>query len=931
LGVAGNAIYPGVGGAIGAVVGAAIDTVASIYIQKALTPTRPRPELVRNTTSDQGNPAPVVYGNRVRVPGQVIYMSRIKETEVSATTKGKAEGSITYKYTTTVAIAFARSTVQEISSIFANGDLVYSSIGWDPGLQTANVHHIETYTLVQPGAGGGTYYTVLYYFPKDGSAPVIQAGTEVTVTGPAPQNTGANFIRCVYPLVPSGLDHDNWDIIGLLKGRMEDGATPGVPVLNPAGSYSFQSTSTNPLTDNQYIDTLPVFYTGQPDQLIDPLLDAHTPGNSPAYRGTTYVVLQDFNVTKFGGQLPRFEAILTVNPSARPVGRTIYEITQKSVTNIGIEVDTTDIEDIYVSGLMVLGPTQLKNTVRQLMELYFLDAFETFRISDVGQVWPVLKFVQRKDVGALAIPYADVGANEEGSQEYDKQEIAVTDRRDLPTGLVLDFINASNEYQPGSFAYTVRPANVMADTTVKVSTDLVLTPVQAQTLARQMFWTANVNHDQIRIKLPLKYSSVIPGDVVSWPMSGQDPDSVRFRVNKVSKGQNGILDLEGIIEDQNGYSQSFPVVYSSPLPRDPPGGVGTNMLYVLDMPSLFQGHATRFGIYTFVGIGVDRRPDEQPEFPGDPEIVEPTAIYKSIDDGSNFVYVDTHTQAGVYGLAVTVLGNANDIAWDTFNTVDIDIADPTRMFLTNAAEETVGSGLRNQAILGNEVIGFTTATLISPGRYRLSHLIRGRRDTISEAATHAVQEVFILLDNVTSIHFGDLQNLDYNRPVMFLGIPRGMPPGTAGLYNTVTRTPEAQTLQPFKPRSRWLKRGTDQTIRFYFKWRSRVIFRLFSGISAPRADDTHCFILEVYWMDPAAQDGYEFIRAIECCFEDDDEYWIEYTRDMQAYDFHRPDRILDGSYPVKLGLEIYKKSTTLGIGRRSVGVMDGLGPLLVYF
>jgi hypothetical protein len=862
-------------------------------------------------------------------------MSQITERSVSASSKGKAEGSTTYKYTATIVLALARSAVYDIGSLMANGDIFYSKFGWDPNIQTSNVDHITVGTLDDGGSSGTVWNMVYFWWPAAGPYPDMEQGTEYTITGPVAANTGTNLVYGGFPAVPFDvIDPDVWHVASFYISRAPDPG--GVAVPYPAGSWTFESTSSSLSTDDQYLDQPPVLYLGTDDQLPDPGIDnyffnASLAGVWPAYRGTTYAVLYDFNLTKFGGALPRFEALLEVNQSVRPVGRTIYEITQKSVTNIGVEVDTTDIEDIYTNGFAVLGPQQLQSTVRQLMQTYFLDAFETFSIDPITLVIrPILKFVQRKDVGALAIPYVDVGANEEGSSEYDKQEIVVTDRRDLPTGFVLDFMDAGNQYQPGSLAYSLKPANVVADTTIKISTDLVLTANEAQILARKMFWTANTNHDQIRIKLPIKYASVLPGDVISWPMSGQDPDSVRFRVNKTSKGQNGILDIEGIVEDVSGYAQSYPVVYSNPSPPSPANTSGMSFIYIFDVPSLYQGDATRFGVYTYVAIPPPP-PVVYAAFPGDVASSKPTSIYKSIDNGANFTYINDQVNPGVYGLTKTVLGNANDIAWDTFNSVEIQLSNPATMFLQSAASETVASGLKNLALIGKEVVSFTTATLISAGFYRLEGLIRGRRDTIDRAGTHIIHELFILLDSPTPLHFGDLQNLDYNRPVLFAGLPGGMALGTALLYNTQTISPQAQTLQPFKPRSRWLRRDSDQSIRFYFKWRSRVIFRLFSGIPAPRTDPNHCFILEIYWLDPAAEGGDEFIRSIECCFEDDDEYWMEYTREMQAEDFHGSHRILDGTFPIKLRFEIYKKSTTLGIGRRSLGIMDGLGPLLVFF
>jgi len=51
------------------------------------------------------------------------------------------------------------------------------------------------------------------------------------------------------------------------------------------------------------------FYTGTETQLPDPTIEAEEgAGNVPAWRGSTYAVLQGLVISKTGGQIPNFEA-----------------------------------------------------------------------------------------------------------------------------------------------------------------------------------------------------------------------------------------------------------------------------------------------------------------------------------------------------------------------------------------------------------------------------------------------------------------------------------------------------------------------------------------------------------------------------------------------------------------------------------------------
>jgi hypothetical protein len=52
----------------------------------------------------------------------------------------------------------------------------------------------------------------------------------------------------------------------------------------------------------------------------------------------------------------------------------------------------------------------------------------------------------------------------------------------------------------------------------------------------------------------------------------------------------------------------------------------------------------------------------------------------------------------------------------------------------------------NGALIGGEIVQFANATLIGPGRYRLSRLLRGRLGTEHRIATHPIGSRFVLLD-----------------------------------------------------------------------------------------------------------------------------------------------------------------------------------------
>jgi hypothetical protein len=96
--------------------------------------------------------------------------------------------------------------------------------------------------------------------------------------------------------------------------------------------------------------------------------------------------------------------------------------------------------------------------------------------------------------------------------------------------------------------------------------------------------------------------------------------------------------------------------------------------------------------------------------------------------------------------------------------------------------------------LGSEIIQFKTATLIEPGKYAISGLLRGRLGTEWSIASHSTGERFVLLD-------GRL-----NRQTMannMLGLSRKYKAVTFG--DTIVSTPEQSftytgvALKPYSP------------------------------------------------------------------------------------------------------------------------------------
>jgi len=104
----------------------------------------------------------------------------------------------------------------------------------------------------------------------------------------------------------------------------------------------------------------------------------------------------------------------------------------------------------------------------------------------------------------------------------------------------------------------------------------------------------------------------------------------------------------------------------------------------------------------------------------------------------------TARRKAVIGSAETLLGDGAAGAIDTLNSVEVLMVDPTHWLIS--CDDDALAGGANLALVGDELLQFADVEPISPGRFRLSRLMRGRYATEDATGTHAGGDQFLLVD-----------------------------------------------------------------------------------------------------------------------------------------------------------------------------------------
>ena len=156
LTAAGQAIAPGIGGALlgalGAYAGSVIDTQVFGLGSGRRKFEGPRLENLKVQDSRYGAGIPIVYG-RTRVAGNVIWSTDLIETRQEQSQSGGGKGggggsvsAIHYTYRVSCAIGICFGPIVTLHAVWADGKLIYDGVNWKSGIVSSATVYTGTTT-----------------------------------------------------------------------------------------------------------------------------------------------------------------------------------------------------------------------------------------------------------------------------------------------------------------------------------------------------------------------------------------------------------------------------------------------------------------------------------------------------------------------------------------------------------------------------------------------------------------------------------------------------------------------------------------------------------------------------------------------------------------------------------------------------------------
>lgn len=430
-------------------------------------------------------------------------------------------------------------------------------------------------------------------------------------------------------------------------------------------------------------------------------------------------------------KVARRDALSVANPS---LGSVLAALSQRCNYSAD-ELDVTGIVDTlegYVQSQRGSG----KAALDPLLTAYTIDVVE----SDSK-----LRFYKRGTGSIVAIAESECGARAPTAEVIDPINETRMQEVELPHEVAINYLDSAADYQTGTQYARRLVSNSDNDKTLNLP--VVMSASRTRQLAEMLLYETWAGRFRYEFSVTNKFVKYEPGDVVTLAGVG----TVRLVSRKEG---NGVIEFTALGYDQNVYTQ-VQTGAELPAPLAAILSVGPTNLALLEVP-LLRSSDDDYGLYV-AGSGYTNN-------------WKGGKLFKSTD---NVTYTDTGvflpTGAGL-GYALTALGDfAGGNRFDETNTVQISVLGGAT--LSSLGESAVLAG-GNAAMLGDELIQYKGATLVSAGKYTLSGLLRGRMGTEYAMRRHVLGERFALLDADT-VRRITLSSNDHGQQRYFKGVSIG--------------------------------------------------------------------------------------------------------------------------------------------------------------
>jgi len=529
----------------------------------------------------------------------------------------------------------------------------------------------------------------------------------------------------------------------------------------------------------------------------------------------------------------------------------------------GLDASLIDVSSINIpiEGYILSRQQSIRNAIENLQAAFFFDAAE----SDY-----ILKFVPRGNDSICEIDDSDLLMQEEngGNASFRMRRAQEVE---LPKQVNVMYLNRLTGYQL-STQHAQRQVTESRDINT-LELPLVLSDQTAKNIADITLYSSWLSRLSFEFTLPPKYVALEPADVIDVNAAGV-PHRMRILSTRLISGG---ISVAAVAEDISSYD-FYQVPGEGYMSDTDNKTLSETQLALLDIPALPGDGETQ----SFLRIAACGRAGGW----------KGAAIYRSEDAGANYTRMVDCTGSSAIGTVSTILADGPTCVFDESNSLTVLLLGNTE--LQSVSEIAVLNGA-NAALVGDEIIQFTTATLVGENTYQLSGLLRGRLGTEWATALHAAGEQFVLLDStLAKVSSNSIINLAR----MYKAVTYG---GTLADVDAQTFTTSGVGLKPYSPVHIAGERDVGGNLTISWVRRTRLGGQWMDGVDAPLSEASEAYDIDI-------MDGADVVRTITSATPT-----TTYSSADQTTDFGSPQASVD--------VRIYQLSAIVGRGAGGVATI----------
>lgn len=580
--------------------------------------------------------------------------------------------------------------------------------------------------------------------------------------------------------------------------------------------------------------------------------------------GQAYAYRKVIDVTTItAGRIPVTDAVIAI------LRRAGYEADQ---------MDLAGIADLDMIGYVRTRQMTARAAVDPLRQAKFFDMYESGR---------TVRAVKRGGAIVHTFEEDELGVFVSGDQRPSRITTNEQQDVDLPRQVRVHYLSQARDYELGQQESPAR-VDTRAVNDVDVEVPMVLDDSEGKQIAQVLWadaWLSRFTHE---CQVSAKWQNLEPTDVIAVPAEGEVQ---RCRILDISDAIPSHRKLT-LIRDDDGSYQSYAVAQSPPVIPQPVTVTSPASMVLLDIP-LIRDQDNDPGFYAAM----------YPLIAGG---WRGAAIYRSTDNGGNWVRVATAGTAAITGTVVLELPAAGYSTVDGASVLTIQLDGEDELSSITRAAMLAGSTGSNAAAVGAdgrwELVQFQDVVSLGDRIFQCTTLLRGRRGTEHAIGASAVGDKFVLLTGSGIIRV-PMQLSDVGREYLYRAVGSGL---TVDSADSVAFTGNGIALKPFSPVK--IEGARDgETGDWSISWirRGRIGQTLADGADMPLSEEEEDY--EVVVRDAEGSE----IRVLSVVSPA-----ATYRGDQQLTDF--------GHYVNPLEVEVYQISAAVGRGYVGTATLSSL-------